>query len=93
MHTARGHDIEGYLSSIKPQPMEFLESREENGNIVIILIIEYQQWNKEAQLLQSLFLPSLSSKFFEEKFWKSWSKVNILKILARHKLPIEIYRI
>lgn len=69
MHTARGHDIEGYLSSIKPQPMEFLESQEENGNIVIILIIEYQQWNKEAQLLQSLFLPSLS-RFLKRNFGK-----------------------
>ena len=59
--TTRGHGIEDYLFGTKPQPPKFLESQDEDGHNIRIINPEFEQWNRENQLLLSwLFFFSIN---------------------------------
>lgn len=59
--STRGHGIEGHLFGTNPQIPKFLESQDEDGHNVRIINPEFEQWNKEDQLLLSWLFSSLST--------------------------------
>ncbi|RVW29631.1 hypothetical protein CK203_100968 [Vitis vinifera] len=65
---ARGHGIEGCLFGTKPQPPEFLESQDEDEYNVRIINPEFEQWNREDQLLLSWLLCSKQVAFINYQY-------------------------
>ena len=86
---ARGHGIEGCLFGTKPQPPEFLESQDEDEYNVRIINPEFEQWNREDQLLLSWLLCSKQVAFINcnpkpscslHHLFTSKSKVKLLQL-------------